>query len=47
MTHYVCPQCGGVSETPKVCETDGCGHHGQPLVECTCTDGQHAEVMQK
>lgn len=44
MTHYVCPKCGGVSETPKVCETEGCTHKDLPLQECNCTDGKHEEV---
>ena len=43
--HYVCPVCGGVSSTPKNCGTEGCHAHGQPLVECHCTDGQHAGVV--
>lgn len=44
MTHYVCPECGGVSETAKPCDTEGCSLHGHELVACNCTDGQHAEV---
>lgn len=42
--HYTCPSCGGVSDHPKVCETEGCAMNGQELKACTCTDGQHAEV---
>jgi hypothetical protein len=47
MTHYVCPECGGVADHPKVCETPGCKHAGQELVACNCTDGLHAEVKNK
>lgn len=45
MMHYVCPECGGVSEVAKVCETENCVQHGQPLQECRCTDGQHQDVL--
>ena len=45
MAHYVCPECGGVSDHPKVCETQGCGKKGHDLMECNCADGKHAEVM--
>ena len=45
MAHYVCPECGGVSDHPKVCETEGCSKKGHPLVECNCTDSKHAEVL--
>ncbi|MFH1611734.1 MAG: hypothetical protein ABH887_00480 [bacterium] len=38
MSHYICPECGGVSETHGVCQTDGCSMHGQPLQECNCDD---------
>ena len=44
MPHYVCPSCGGVSDHPKNCETQGCPLNGHALVECNCTDDQHAEV---
>lgn len=44
MAHYVCPECGGVADHPKVCETPGCSRKGQDLIECNCTDGKHAEV---
>lgn len=48
MPHYVCTGgCGGVSETVGACQTEGCAKHNQPLVECNCTDGQHAEALGK
>lgn len=46
MTHYVCPVCKGVSDHPKVCETEGCAREGQDLVECNCEDGLHAGVAE-
>lgn len=45
MTHYVCPECGGEADHPKVCETEGCSRKGQDLMDCSCTDGKHVEVM--
>ncbi len=39
--HYTCTECGGVSDTPKVCETEGCIKKGQDLTPCECTDGEH------
>ena len=45
--HYVCEECGGVSETPSVCTTDGCSHNGQDLKSCDCTDGKHGMVENK
>ncbi len=42
MAHYICEgTCKGVSDTPGVCNTEGCVKHQQPLSECDCTDGQH------
>lgn len=41
MEHYTCTECHGVSDTPKVCETEGCLKKGQELTTCECTDGQH------
>ena len=42
---YVCSgDCKGVSETPGVCMTESCPKHGQPLVECDCTDGTHPGI---
>ena len=43
--HYVCPSCGGVSETPKECSTDGCRLQGHELVECNCADGRHDGIL--
>ena len=45
MRHYVCPSCGGVSNSPKNCDTNGCHLHGQPLVECNCADDRHKEIL--
>jgi hypothetical protein len=46
MSHYVCTGgCGGVSETPGVCQAESCSLHNQPLKECNCTDGKHEEVF--
>ena len=46
MTHYVCTgDCGGESEKPKVCETEGCSKEGQQLSECDCADGIHKGVV--
>ncbi len=44
MAHYVCPECGGKSDVPKMCGTEGCARNGEPLQECNCVDGQHSEV---
>lgn len=42
MAHYICTgTCGGVSETPGVCQAALCPLHGKPLVPCDCTDGKH------
>lgn len=46
MTHYVCPKCGGASDVPKVCDTEGCSGKGNQLKECHCSDSQHQEVKQ-
>ncbi len=43
--HYVCPSCGGVSNTPKNCETEGCHLKAMPLQECSCTDSKHSMVL--
>ena len=46
MTHYVCTgTCGGVSDTPGVCQTEDCPKKGQPLASCECEDGEHAETV--
>lgn len=46
-THYVCKKCGGLSNNPKNCETEGCEYNGKPLVECNCTDGEHKELKEE
>jgi len=38
MTHHVCESCGGVSDVPGICQTEGCEHKGSPLKECDCGD---------
>lgn len=43
--HYVCPECGGTSESPKACDTQGCHLHGRMMEACTCTDGKHEMVL--
>ncbi len=44
--HYVCTGgCGGVAPQPGTCMAETCAKHGMPLLECHCTDEQHAEVM--
>ncbi|HEY4479187.1 MAG TPA: hypothetical protein VI981_02435 [Candidatus Paceibacterota bacterium] len=46
MTHYVCSgDCGGESETPKVCDVEGCSKEGENLSVCACADGLHAGVV--
>lgn len=44
-THYVCPECGGVSDKPGVCKTENCDSKGDPLQKCNCDDGSHDEIM--
>src|SRR3989344_3060982 len=45
MIHYICTGgCGGVSETPGVCQAELCPLPGKPLVSCDCTDGKHYGV---
>lgn len=40
--HYIClGECEGVSNNPGVCQASECNRHGQALVECYCTDGDH------
>ncbi|MDP3974856.1 MAG: hypothetical protein Q8P88_01020 [Candidatus Jorgensenbacteria bacterium] len=42
MEHYVCKgTCGGVSETPGVCQAENCPRHHAPLEKCECEDGRH------
>jgi hypothetical protein len=46
MIHYICTgDCGGESDKPGVCLADGCSKEDQPLVDCNCADGLHAEVI--
>ena len=46
MSHYVCTgECGGESDKPGVCQAEDCSKKGQPLVECDCEDGEHAEAI--
>jgi len=47
MRHYVCPSCGSMAENPSACGTNGCQMIGREMLECTCTDGEHGEVMTK
>jgi len=45
MSHFVCTgECNGVSETPGTCQAENCSFYGVPLKECSCDDGQHAQV---
>ena len=42
MKHYICTGgCNGVSDTPGVCEAEGCMDFGELLQECNCIDGKH------
>lgn len=45
--HFVCPACGGVSETAKSCTTEGCVLEGKTLATCNCDDDKHAEAKQE
>jgi len=48
MKHYICTgECRGVSDVPMACGAAGCHKKGEPLVECNCGDGKHAEVFEK
>ena len=45
MSHYICEgECGGVSDQPGVCQTEGCSRHSQPLVECRCENADSHEM---
>ena len=47
-SHFVCSaNCGGMSDHMKACETDACPMKGEMMKECHCTDGKHAEVIEK
>lgn len=40
--HHVClGGCGGSSEEPGVCTTEGCAHQDRELKRCDCTDNKH------
>ena len=40
--HYICTGgCKGESETPGTCQAETCAKYGEPLTECSCTDGAH------
>lgn len=39
--HYVCPSCGGMSDTEKSCSTAGCALEGVTLKACACQDNKH------
>ncbi len=42
MPHYICKGgCKGVSDTPGVCQAQGCSNHNHQLEECDCPDGRH------
>ncbi|MFA6427882.1 MAG: hypothetical protein WCW16_05620 [Candidatus Magasanikbacteria bacterium] len=44
--HYVCTgECGGISDTPGTCQAESCSMHDEPLTACSCTDGEHKEVL--
>jgi hypothetical protein len=46
MTHYVCSgDCGGESETPKLCDAADCTKEGEPLTACNCSDGLHVGIV--
>lgn len=48
MPHYICTGgCGGVTDTPGVCQANGCPKHKHPLAECNCEDGEHKEAFEK
>lgn len=47
MQHYVCTgDCGLESPRAGMCDTDTCSKEGQPLVECSCEDGFHEDILQ-
>lgn len=48
MPHYTCTgECQGISMQPGNCQTQDCSKKSQPLTECDCTDGEHAELKEK
>jgi hypothetical protein len=45
--HYAClGGCGKTSETIAKCSSIGCWRARNPLAECYCTDGKHAEILE-
>ncbi|MBI4123255.1 MAG: hypothetical protein HY458_02780 [Parcubacteria group bacterium] len=47
MKHYVCTgTCGGTAETPGTCQASDCNRYDQPLKECECQDGLHAQILE-
>jgi hypothetical protein len=45
MAKYVCNECGGTSDQPGVCQTEGCSMNGQPLTEVMEEDtAQHDDA---
>ncbi len=47
MEHYVCTGgCAGVSDKPGVCQAKTCKKHLKPLINCTCTDSIHKEIIE-
>ncbi len=47
MNHYVCTECGYLSQHQGVCQTDYCIQQGLALVSCHCEDGEHKSVLTK
>jgi len=44
--HYACAGgCGGRSNDPKACDTEGCELMGQMMKECDCQDNEHSQVL--
>jgi hypothetical protein len=44
-THYICiGGCGLVSNEPMKCNILGCPRNRNPLSECQCEDGTHADI---
>ncbi len=47
MKHYICTgTCEGVAETPGTCQASDCNRYDQPLKECGCEDGLHAQILE-
>jgi hypothetical protein len=46
-THYVCSECGYLSQHHGVCQTEGCMQEGSSLKPCHCEDGNHTGVMNR